>query len=82
MTKQELNRDIKRLDRKVKRALRNLSVDGFFKQKELNFKPEFLRLYNADNTMKSMNKQSILIMLALNVSHRFLKIHQFYPHEK
>lgn len=76
MTKQELNRDIKRLNSEIYRM-------SFKDQREyLNYiditaKMEFNRLYMADKTFEYMNKESIVIMLKLNLRHRFVPLHTF-----
>lgn len=76
MTKQELNRDIKRLNNSIKK-LENKDNKVYFEFIENEAKKEFKRLYHADSEFKYANKQSILIMLRLNVRHRFILFHQF-----
>jgi hypothetical protein len=72
MTNQELNRDIKRI----------LKEDLLYSQtsKEVhleNVRNEFKRLYNADREFTYMNRTSILIMIRLNLKHRFIAFHNF-----
>lgn len=78
MTTKELNRDIKRLLNTYK-ALNELKMDNdtYFKSIELSIKPELKRLYYADQEMKYMTKDSILILLRLNVRFRVIPFHQF-----
>jgi ABC-type branched-subunit amino acid transport system substrate-binding protein len=69
MTKQELNRDIKRLAKmKATDESGNLS-DTFVK--------EYKRLYGADNEMTWLTAQSIRIMLHLNLRYRIIPLHLF-----
>lgn len=79
MTSKELNRDIKRLSLKVEKMKLVEDRDKWFKFIENEAKKEFIRLFYADTTMQSMTKQSILIMLGLNVSYRFIPLHNFTP---
>lgn len=80
MTKRELNRDIKRLRNNIAKALlKENGADEYFKYIDGEAKREFTRLYYADPTMQSMSKQSIIMMLGLNVSHRFIAMHHFTP---
>jgi len=76
MTKQELNRDVKRLHKDYLRA-KELNNNDFFKVVDTTIRNEFLRLYHADNNFSYMNKQSILIMLRINISHKFTPFHLF-----
>lgn len=70
MTTQELNRDIKWLNKELKRK-------GYYSESD---KTEFVRLYGADREFKYMNRQSILIMFRLNLRYRFIPFHQFGIH--
>ena len=65
MTPKELNRDIKRL---CKNAA-NLT--------EIERNTEFKRLYFADEEFDFMNKESIKIMLKLNLRYRIIFFHTF-----
>lgn len=81
MTTQELNRDIKMLARKHEKAMTN-SRAGVIGDDEYyiitdQVKKEADRLYMADTEFKYMNRNSILILLRLNVIHRFAPIHTF-----
>jgi hypothetical protein len=69
MTKQELNKDIKRL-LKMQRKDAQLNILP-------EFEAEYKRLYRADTEMEYMNVTSIKIMLRLNVLYRFIPFHQF-----
>ena len=78
MTTKELNRDIKKLKRSVdKMKTSEHTNDQWFEFIEKQIKPEFIRLYNADNTMKALNADSLRIMLRLNVRFRFINFHSF-----
>ena len=72
MTKQELNRDIKRLRKMAKEGKDYSNMDTCPK-----FKAEFLRLYRADSSFEWMNRNSILTMVRLNNKHRIVPFHQF-----
>jgi hypothetical protein len=61
MTTKKLNRDIYRL----------LKLD------ETELQKEYLRVYHADNSFESMDRKSILIMLRLNIRHRFIALQYF-----
>tara|TARA_R110000803_G_scaffold78075_3_gene143140 strand:- start:15633 stop:15881 length:249 start_codon:yes stop_codon:yes gene_type:complete len=73
MTKQELNRDVKRLYK------RWFSLYGVAKTTatEENTKREFKRLYHADSSFESLNRENILRMLKMNNSMRVIVLHQF-----
>ncbi len=76
MTNAELNRDIKRLSK-----IENIDSD-----KEEEFKTEFKRLYYADRDFTAMNKESIRMMIRLNLRYRIIAFHHFgldinLPHE-
>ena len=79
MTAKEVNRDIKRLNNLVK-SLKKLHKDNneaYFRDIEKSVKPEFKRLYNADDSFNSFNLESVKIMLRLNLSFRFVSLHTF-----
>ncbi len=83
MTNQELNRDIKRLHKAFLNK-RNDNTTNWtnkdwseFTKYEDNLKEEFKRLYYADRNFEVINKQGILIMLALNNSLRVIPFHVF-----
>lgn len=76
MTAKELNRDIKRLANEIYRISFE-DQNKYLAYLESEAKKEFLRLYRADKQFEYMNKQSILIMLRLNVRHRFEAHHMF-----
>jgi len=71
MTKQELNRDIKRLWKKTKEA------DVLCEWTISEIKAEYKRLFYADPEFEHMNKDNLLRMMALNSKHRFIQLHQF-----
>lgn len=84
MTPQELNRDIKRLQRA---ALKNFADNGellctdlYFSNLESKIKPEYRRLYDADNDFSAMNRTSILIMICMNRKYNIIPHHQFGIH--
>ena len=76
MTKQELNRDIKRLHAKFK------SMEGKTTEEIVLFimnegRREFIRLYNEDIRFEKMNLASLKFMLRLNLKHRYISLHNF-----
>ena len=76
MTKQELNRDIKRLWN-LHISLNSLEPEQYYKEVEERVKPEFKRLYGVDREFKYLNKQSIIILMSINLTHRFVELHSF-----
>lgn len=75
MTKNELNRDIKKLKSEFYRI-------GFWdleyqEQQKPALIKEFKRLYDADRNFEYMNKDSILTMLRLNLTYRIIDLHLF-----
>jgi hypothetical protein len=73
MTKQELNRDTKRLLKAYKAALKS---KNYYEQLPA-IQKELKRLYMADSNFKYMNKTSILILLRLNLRLREIELHHF-----
>lgn len=76
MTKQELNRDVKRLLKQFNEA-KKLSNNLYFEAIEKTIKPEFLRLYGADKDITYMNFESFKILYRMNLTLRFIPLHQF-----
>jgi hypothetical protein len=74
MTKQELNRDIKRLFKKFHDWMMQEHTD-WDKCEEL--KKEFNRLYNADQQFEYISRENILRLVILNRRHRIIPFHQF-----
>lgn len=79
MTSQELNRDVKRLLKSIQKATANFKVNesAYYAYIASEATKEFTRIYHADDTFESLNKASILIMIRLNVRHRFVPLHMF-----
>lgn len=78
MDSTQLNRDIQSLKHKVKSfKTKGGNLEPYFKFIEDVVKPEYIRLYRADDTFKSLTQKSVLIMIRLNLSHRFIPFHQF-----
>ncbi len=73
MTKQELNRDIKRLW--VRYENKDSELDVYEALEEM--RQELKRLYYADDDFEYMNLRSIKIMIRLNLSLRVVPLHQF-----
>lgn len=77
MTNAELNRDIKRLNKKILKRLKQKEEEkcriDIFKE----FEKEYRRLYCSDKTFKVLNKTSILIMLKLQLKYQFVPVHRF-----
>jgi len=77
MTNRELNRDIKRLYNNYKLRCGEQATDEYFNWLEKTVKPEFSRLYNADNTFQVLTADNIRRMLVLNRVLRVVPFHQF-----
>lgn len=77
MTKRELNNGIKKLHAEI---AKRVDTPDYFNYVDGVAKKEYLRLYNADNTFESFNKESIKILIRLNLKHRFISIHNFGIH--
>lgn len=81
MTTQELNRDIKRLAKDIfahsQLVDKSGNNDAYFTFLDTKAKKEFERLFHADREFTAMNRNSILIMLRLNIRHRFVAFHTF-----
>ena len=76
MTRKELNRDIKRLWKSYNDS-KELTNDGYFFEIENSIKPEFSRLYYADDNFEYMNIQSAKIMIRLHLTLRVVPLHLF-----
>lgn len=74
MTKQELNRDIKRLYNNIEKAK---NTPSFFEYIDNNAKKEYTRLLNASDDFSALSKKSVLILYRLNLSYRFIPLHTF-----
>ena len=80
MTNHELNRDIKKLYKNIKSLQGSETVQGsknYFAYIDNEAKEEFKRLYYADSSFNAMNKESVLMMLRMNLRHRFFALHTF-----
>lgn len=77
MTKNELNRDIKRLYAKISRLSNGNNNDAYYHYLQNQGQKEFERLYWASDDFSLLTKQSILILLVLNRRHRFMAFHNF-----
>jgi len=71
MTKQELNRDVKRLFNKVRKA--DILDDKIMSE----IQKEFMRLYWADKEFENLTRDNILRMLVMNRKYNF-KNHAFF----
>lgn len=76
MTTKELNKAVEALNSEIHRMSFE-PLDIYLDYLENGAKPEFTRLYGADNTMESLNKRNILVMFRLNLKHRFIPFHNF-----
>jgi len=74
MTKQELNRDIKRLWKRNLEAIET-SYNHDYEEKISDIKKEWLRLWGADPEAEYMNVESLKAMLRMNGRHRFKALH-------
>ena len=75
MTTKQLNADIKKLYANIKKYKE--ANGSTYEYIDNVAKAEFKRLYYADIKFEYMNKQSILIMLRLNLRHVFFPLHSF-----
>lgn len=82
MTKQELNRDIKRVYKAYKNRIEpKTDSDWQEYNKQMDYiKSELKRLYGADKEFEYMTKLSILMMLELNRKVRAIPFHWFGIH--
>lgn len=75
MTTRQLNNRIKVLaQRHYHESFKD--IDTFLKYIENEFKPEFKTCYNAAD-IEDLSKESILILLRLNLRHRVIALHNF-----
>lgn len=75
MTTRQLNNRIKVLaQRHYHESFKDLDI--FLKYVENEFKPEFKTCYNAAD-IEDLSKESILILLRLNLRHRVISFHNF-----
>jgi hypothetical protein len=79
MTKQELNKAIKKLFRNWRIASEDSKSDikHYFESVEPNMKKEYQRLYFADSKFEYISRDNILRMIILNRRHRVIPFHQF-----
>lgn len=80
MTKQELNRDIKRLFNKYAAKRGGEATNEYFKWVDDEIKPELKRLYYADTSLKSLTADNLRRLLRLNLSLRVIEFHNFGLH--
>ena len=76
MTIQELNKAVKKLY-STHYTMSFKSNDEYYEYIEKEFKPEFKRLYFADDTLQALTKDNILKLLVLNRKHRVIDFHRF-----
>lgn len=78
MTTKELNNKIRKLYNEVsKLQSEQTNLDVFFSIIDTEIKPKYTTLYYADDSFKSLTKESILILIKLNLRYRFIPFHQF-----
>ena len=77
MTKQELNRDIKRLRSNYLKVKETLEGDSYYQSITDKIEPEFKRLYRADSNAEYMNQTSFRFMYRVNLIHKFVPLHMF-----
>ena len=83
MNKHELNTAIRKLGRDYKKNQKTVSdttnkeIWHKFGEENTRQVKEFKRLYRADDTFEYMNRNSILIMIRLNLSMRAIELHRF-----
>lgn len=77
MTKQELNREVKKLFREYyKLRAKNENTPEHWTETERMTK-RLNDLYRADTSLNSLSRENVLRMLSLNVSLRAVPFHQF-----
>ena len=76
MTKQELNKDIKRLGAEIYRMSFE-DQDKYFEYLDKEARKEFTRLFHADQGFEYMNLNSVKLMLRLNLKYRFVALNAF-----
>ena len=82
MTNKEINRDIKRMWKKFDEIRDNLNAHAINTKEygeliEEKIRPEYLRLAHADNSFKTMNRKSILILIIINRKFQFERQFRF-----
>jgi hypothetical protein len=81
MNNRKYNQDIKQLNKAIFKASQKVDISGnndeYFAFINGEAKKEFMRIYNANDTFEGLNKISILIMMRLNIRHRFVPFHLF-----
>jgi len=80
MTPQELNRDIKRLLKAIVKRVEEKHETGCQIDIYREFYNEYKRLYYTDREFEDMNRQSIRIMVRLQIKYRFITHHHFGLH--
>lgn len=80
METKALNRDIKRLARNFEKAKNNLDMPEYFEYIDETVKPEFKRLFDMDKGFEYISRDSILILLSMNISLRIVPLHVFGSH--
>jgi len=78
MTKQELNRDIKRLSANYNKLMAkgSANVPDFWPQIE-GLKNEFIRLHHASDDFTCLTQANVLRLIRLNQSMRAVAFHHF-----
>lgn len=79
MTKQELNRDIKRLHKRFldrEKISQKLDIDYYVFEDQV--KAEFKRLYYADSKAEYINLNNLKRMIRMNLVLRTISLHMFY----
>lgn len=82
MTKQELNRDVKRLARQLVKLRDDVRYtkkqdDDWYDFLEIYGKVEFLRLYCADTSLEMLTASNIRRMIRMNQIFQAVPYHQF-----
>lgn len=76
MTPRQINKAVEKLNSELYRMTFG-DIETFYKYVENEAKCEFERIYKADESLESLNKRNILVMLHLNLKHRFIPFHIF-----
>jgi hypothetical protein len=71
-----INKEVKRLNSEIYRISFE-PMDKYYTYIETEARFDFCRIYELDPKFEYLNKESILIMLQLNLRHRFIPFHRF-----
>ena len=79
MTNAELNRDIKRLWKKVQKFKETSYNHDYYEKLEKEVFPEWKRLWLADREIKVMKLEQYKAMIDIGRTYNLLKLHRHFP---